>query len=329
MRVVAAVTIVAALSGCGDWRMSRSGPTPAKPIWQADSAPAADAPSTRPARGDVMAYVNGEAIYMDTLNDLLLRSQGSSMAMLLATAKLAEQEALRSGISVTDADIKAEENRSMEQAFSFVADAQQRYRLLEQELARRTISPQQWQIVLRRNALLRKLASRDVKVTDAELREEFSAMYGRKVVVRHIQTDTLVEAQEIMRKLAQGEDFGELSRRYSSNRTSLDGGLLPAITAESVAVPPPIRDAALAMTKVGDVSKPIQTGTAFHILRLEELTPARNVKFEDVQAEVQAAAADKKVRAVQTELFKKLLHEAKIEYVNPVLKAETPREAAP
>jgi parvulin-like peptidyl-prolyl isomerase len=315
--------------GCQDWPFTRGGARGS--AQQGDPGAAAPNHETAPERAgvEIMAYVNDAQIYMSELNDLLVRSHGASMAWLLITSELVAQEAARHNIAVTEADLKAEEEKAVEEAFGFVSDPQQRQTLLERNLARRDISPKQWDLILHRNAALRKLATGRTDVGEEELQKEFVEMYGRKVEIRHIQTDSLQDAQEILKKLEQGADFGELARKHSVNRSGRNGGLLPPIGENSLTVPPPIRRVALGMKKVGEISKPIQAGTAYHILYLEKIIDPQDVKFEDVRDKVEAAARQGKLRAVRDRILIELIRAAKIEYVDPVLKAKTEEGSQP
>lgn len=321
MRAAILILAAALVGGCGNWDNSwwqKSPPAPPPP-------PPPAAASQPAAAGPAAAYVNGVAISMDDLNDLLIRSEGMDKAWLLVTAEIVRQEAAKRRLQVTDADLRAEEDESLQQAFAFLEPGQ-RPAMLERELKRRNISRMEWQIILRRNASLRKLAAADVKVTDAEMQEVFRDLYGPKVVVRHIQTDSPAKAQEVLQKFQAGNNFAELARKYSMNSTAQDGGLLPPITENSVAVPPLLRQTALALEREGQVSSPIQVGTTYHILYLEKKSPAQNVTLAEVRPAVEAAARKKKTLLIRDSLLKDLVHRAKIVYAHPVLKEEGAKE---
>ena len=193
--------------------------------------------------------------------------------------------------------------------------------MLEQKKVSRT----QWQIAMRRSATLRKLAEQEATVTDQEVRDEFNVQFGQKVVVRHIQTATLTKAQELLTRLyGEKADFTDLARRHSTHPSAKDGGLLPPISRRGadVSIPPAIRQAALAMKKVGEYSDPIQTGTSFHILKLEEIIEPQNVKFEDARDQLRGALLERNILVLQPKILQRLIQKANIEYVHPVLKRQ-------
>lgn len=273
-----------------------------------------------------MAMVNGQPIYMDQLNDFLIRSYGLVMGQQLIATELVNQAAAKEKLTADEAEAKAEEEQTLAELFGPSIRPDQREQLLEQLLSERKISHEQWQMILRRNVLLAKLAQPGIKVTDEQLRQQFEEEYGRKVEVRHIQCESSQAAQEVLKKLAEGADFAELARKSSTNATARDGGLLPPIGAGSSLVPPPIRQAAMAMKTVGETSEPIQAGTAFHILRLERIIDPQDVRLEDVREKLEAAVRRQATRQAQQRILLDLIRSAQkdgqIQYVDAILKAK-------
>ncbi len=97
--------------------------------------------------------------------------------------------------------------------------------------------------------------------------------------------DDFAEAQELAQEVhakAATEDFAQLAVEYSDSQTALEGGLigwrsgvnLPTLLAETIATLRP-----------GEVSRPIQGGDGFHIVRLNEL---RSGTTEPVQEQIHA-----------------------------------------
>ncbi len=75
------------------------------------------------------------------------------------------------------------------------------------------------------------------------------------------------QAEEIMRRLQQGEDFAALATRYSAGRQSLDGGDLGWLEAGQV---PSLFMGELAKMERGDVRGPFHAASGFHIIKLED-----------------------------------------------------------
>ena len=273
-----------------------------------------------------MATVNGLPVYMSELNDLLIRSYGLAQSRQLIATELIRQAAAAKGITVSKNDIDAETNETMKEMFPTVTEASQQEQLLQQMLAGRNMSQEQWNIVMERNATLRKLAEPNVTVSDDELRDEFAQEYGGKVQVRHIQVESLATAQDVIKKLKAGADFAELAAKVSANPSGRDGGLLPPFGANTKNVPPAIRQAALALKKVGQISDPVEVETAFHILKLESIIQPQDAKFIDVKDKLTAKVRQRKIRLTAQQTLQDIIRQAQesnaIQYVDPILREQ-------
>jgi parvulin-like peptidyl-prolyl isomerase len=199
-------------------------------------------------------------------------------------------------------------------------------------LAQKEITRKQWFESIRVIVLLRKLAEPRVRISDAEMQDEFRRTYGGKVRIRHIETRSLQVAQGLVRRCRAGGPFAELARSVSLNPSARDGGLLPPFGASTTQVAPAIRDAALSMKTVGEVSDPIQVGTRYHVLKLEEIIPPKNVRFDEVKGEIAASLRARKTKAMQSQVMLEIYQAADIQWIDPILKqraAETARGSRP
>ena len=175
---------------------------------------------------------------------------------------------------------------------------------------------------MRRNVGLSRLAARRVKVSDKELREEFLRRYDGKLLARHIQVPTLIEAEKIIRMLKQGRDFTRLAYKYSTNPSAKQGGWLPEVGTQTndTKMSPVLVQVVRSLKKPGDYSGAVQVGTNFHIVRLEKMIPPKNVKFEKVRDELRAVVLLEKTQRLQQQILQELFKKAKIEYVNPTIR---------
>lgn len=277
-------------------------------------------PTTRPAEREVMAHVNGRPVYMDVLQEMLLSGPGSQFALELVRHEMVHQAAEKMGITVTQADLKAEHGRFLNAAFPQIEAKADRESALVGLLEQKLVSRKQWDMSIRTSALLRRMADSEVKITETDLSEEYARQYGRQVVIRHIQTAGLADAQQV-KALAANQDFGELVAKYSINPSATRGGTLPPIGQDTQGVPPALRQAALAMKHLGEISDPVQVGTTFHILRLEQIIVPKKAKLEEVRGTLMAELKERRIRLYQKALLERLIREARVEYVNPTLKA--------
>jgi parvulin-like peptidyl-prolyl isomerase len=213
--------------------------------------------------------------------------------------------------------------------FPTVDEPEQRERLLAQFLTEKGLSRERWDMMAARNAMLRKLAEPRIAVTEEMLRREFGEQYGRQVVVRHIEVESLDQAERVLNELKDGADFARLAVRLSKNPSAAQGGLLPAISQESPPeMPLAIRQVALAMETPGELSDPVKVGYAFHILKLQEVIEPKDVRFEEVRPELIAAVTARLTRQMQQQVLRELMSKAQYEYVDPVLKSLENRQGS-
>lgn len=93
------------------------------------------------------------------------------------------------------------------------------------------------------------------------------------------------EAQSVLAKIQQGEDFAELAKTHSDDTFSGEnGGDLEWI--EAGVMEPSFDDAAFALAQPGDVSELVKTSFGFHLIKLTELKAEQIQPFDEVKQEV-------------------------------------------
>ena len=92
------------------------------------------------------------------------------------------------------------------------------------------------------------------------------------------------EAEDILKKIKNGTDFGELAKKYSDDPESgKNGGSLGEFP---VGVMLAEFENALENLKPKEISRPIKTSYGFHIIRLEEVNPERIKPLKEVKDEI-------------------------------------------
>lgn len=267
----------------------------------------------------IIARVNGDPILRDRLTGVLIDAFGLDTLELLIRLELARARATGQGLSITPDDVRAEYDRALREISSPVLlgeesefDRNAAERVLGAMLDRNRVSQTQFMIRMEQNAWLRKLAERKVDVKDDMLAAEHKRAYGERVRIRHAQLNSLSEVSEVRERLAAGEDFELLVRKYSKNEvTAAAGGLLPPFSRHDD-VPPLLRDAAFAL-KEGQVSNPIYEGGAYHMIRLERRFPASAVSAELVKDELRERVHRRMVGERMRQLAAELFDDAAIE----------------
>ena len=273
-----------------------------------------------------IATVDGRPIARHRVIDVLLRSKGPSLLEQLIVLDAAEQLAAQRGLQVTPADVEREYDQALRRLTDPLAavtpgrfDRQQAERVLDAVLARRNLSSEEFLMGVRRNAFLRRIVESQQTFSEEDLRAEFERLYGRRVRVRHIQLATPSEVARVQERLAAGEDFAELARRYSANVASAkEGGLLEPFSDQDERVPDLLRDVSFEL-QPGDVSGAVRVGDWYHFVQLVDVLPPEPVDFEQVRYEVEQRLRRRATEPAMRQLYKTLFDEADLRIHDQVL----------
>lgn len=140
---------------------------------------------------------------------------------------------------------------------------------------------------IRLTQLIRAAVADKVEITDAEIEEQYEA--ARPMTAQHILVQDEETANEVIAKLEDGADFGELVTEYSQDPGSLETeGTYTFGAGEMV----PEFEAAVRELEVDELtSEPVQTQNGFHVIRrledAEEYAP-----MEDQREELEIAVID-------------------------------------
>ena len=144
-------------------------------------------------------------------------------------------------------------------------------------------------------------------VSDADIKAEydrFTKQAGDKEYhVRHILTATEAEANDVIAKLKGGAKFEDLAKNSKDTGSAANGGDLDWASPSSF--PPAFSAAFVALQKGGVTDKPVQTPNGFHVIKVDDIRPAKLPTLEEVKPQVSEALAQKKLQAYQEELVKK------------------------
>lgn len=128
---------------------------------------------------------------------------------------------------------------------------------------------------------------------------------------REASTETRQNAEkkinEIFDSLAAGASWEKMVSAYSEDANSIKkGGELPAFgSGTSQRMVLEFEDAAFALKKVGEISKPVKTQYGYHIIKLIEWTPVKS--FETMRRELQAKVnKDERSKITQDSFVQKL-----------------------
>nr|WP_316047006.1 peptidylprolyl isomerase [Planococcus glaciei] len=111
-----------------------------------------------------------------------------------------------------------------------------------------------------------------------------------QVEASHILVETKEKADEVAAKLADGGDFAELAKEYSTDTaTAESGGELGAFGTGEMA--PEFEEVAFAM-KIDEVSEPVETEYGFHIIKVTNKTEAQEATLENSKEQIKETLFD-------------------------------------
>lgn len=288
--------------------------------------------STARAENDdeAVALVNGHPISRKEMVDILIEGHGVGILQQLIMVRVAKDETKRRGIRVTKADVDAEFERALTEiaenagmSGEYATDKNKR-EALQQVLDERGVSLAEVMLGMERNAHLRKLVEKDLRINQETLREEFARTHGEKVQVSHIQIEQRDTRglNEVVDLLNRGADFADVARRLSKNsETAPRGGEMEPFTFGDPDIPPALREAAFSL-KEGGVSNPVLAGQYFHILKLHRRIPASGVRLEDVRDEVEQSVRKRAIPRAMEHLAVELFIKAKVNVLDSKLRTK-------
>ncbi|WCK55247.1 peptidylprolyl isomerase [Aneurinibacillus sp. Ricciae_BoGa-3] len=155
---------------------------------------------------------------------------------------------------------------------------------------------------IRENLLQLKAATKDAKVSDADVKKLYEQ---NKVQVRasHILVKDLKTANDIEAKLNQGQDFATLAKQYSTDTSSAANGGDLGFFGKGL-MTPEFEKAAFSLP-VGKISAPVKTQFGYHIIKV---TQKRVLAYADMEKDLRRQLLEKQAKPVQPvldELVKK------------------------
>lgn len=115
----------------------------------------------------------------------------------------------------------------------------------------------------------------------------------------------LATIQQIERRLAAGEDFAELAKKYSQGPTAATGGLWSRTSPGSYADPKV--DQVLFSNPVGRVSPIVDGKSSYHLILVESRSSGAPKPFVEVQDQVRNLVRSKQIEAIRRQVVDELM----------------------
>lgn len=237
------------------------------------------------------AVVNGEEISMDefrsrysllTANSYIPQTSEEEFLDNIIEERVLLQEALKSGISMSDREVDDDIDAILEQN-SFTRED------FESQIMSLGVSFDEFKVYYKNNMIVNKYMDEvlfnEIDVTDSEIEEyyndnsaAFSATEGQ-IRARHILVETEEEAEEIKAELDAGGDFAEIAKEKSIDPSAeINGGELGFFSKGQMVSE--FEDVAFNL-EINEISDPIESQFGWHIIQREqgtmELSEASNI----------------------------------------------------
>ena len=197
----------------------------------------------------------------------------------LIIEELQLQMADRAGIKISDAELNLTMSRlasnngmALEEFIQFIENNGDSYEELREQMRRE----------MRIQRIQRGRVNSSIDITEKEFEaflatDESLKLLEPEILVRQILVKDILLAKETIDEINSGTDFGEIAKRVSISSNASTGGLM---NWRKIIDMPELFEKALEKKSIGFISEPLESGSGFHILKLEDKR-GEFVKFED------------------------------------------------
>ncbi len=260
-----------------------------------------------------MAVVNGVKVTRAEFTKRLEQTQGKQVLGDLILRALVEDAFAKSGLTLSDEELEQEVQKAKATAPDEAA--------WQQMLAAQGIDEEELRDYFAFRMKVRKLATKDVSVTEEALKaffEENKQFFDEPATVEfsEIVLADKAEAEKLAQQLkASPESFGDLARQHSLSPVTRDrGGHRGKVRVEEI-TPIAVR-AVLERLEVGKISAPISAEGNWYLIKLEARHEAKQATFEEVKAEVEEQYTLRHAKSEQ-ELMNDLRKSAQVTVIDP------------
>lgn len=254
---------------------------------------------------EIVANVGDVKITKDELHEQLMDNYGDQTLDAMINDKIVDMEIKKEKVSVSDDEIKKEMDKYIEQSGGEEAfnSALQQQGLQKKDVKRDIV----------RFLSIQKILEPRIEITDDEIKEYFennkaSFDQEEQVEASHILVKDEKTANEVKKKLDDGEDFAKLAKEYSKDEANAESGGELGFFGKGKMVKE-FEDKAFSM-KVDEISDPVKTEHGYHIIKVTDKKEAKEAKLADHKDEIKEQLFDQKL---QTE-YQTWLNEKKEDY---------------
>lgn len=301
-------------------------PQPAQPA--AGNSTTTQGPLQPDQQMPTLAIVNGEPITRQQLANECVKRFGEEVLESLISKHLVFMECQNRGILLTEKEVN-DDIISKAKALGMSAEYWMKMICEQRKISEDRVKND----IIWMQLALRRLAEKEIQVSNEDIQQRIELEYGPKVRVREIVLTDRNEAEKIRAEaLSRPAEFGNLAKQYSKNPVSQAlKGLIPPIALHTTE--PAFEQVIFAM-KPGDISEVLSYAeNQFVILKCEEVFPAVQLPPDQVAAieeRLVKEISDAKLTDAAAGLFKRLQETTRVVNVinDPELSQKYPGVAA-
>ncbi|NLV16540.1 MAG: hypothetical protein GXY50_04945 [Syntrophomonadaceae bacterium] len=244
-----------------------------------------------------------DAEFMEQIREAALES--------LIDQTLLLQEAARQGMEATEEEVSTAIDQFKEAAGTegfkgFLSSAGYTEEEFEEEMHNQVLIDELYEKVMS-----------GVEVTVEEVKkfyEDYPEYFGNPYELRvsHILLDTKAEAEDVIKRLKDGEDFAELAKELSTEQNAQESGGDLGFINEQTNFVNEFKTAALKLKPGEMTEEPVQSEFGFHVIKAFEERAAKIEAFEQVKDQAQSLTLRAKEEQAWQDLIEKLRSEGDI-----------------
>ncbi|GGG07849.1 foldase protein PrsA 4 [Paenibacillus albidus] len=236
-----------------------------------------------------VASAGGQPITDQQWVDELKKKHGDEVLIAMLNHIVVSKEAEAFDITVTDAEVEKE----LELTMAGYGSEEQYYAQMETELG---LSRKQVREEIVYRLTLQAVATAGITISDSEIDDYLASNAERFLPKKEMQLSMITvsaykEAERVMDRLEQGEEFAALAREVSIDEESaVNGGSIGMVEENDPFWPEELLETAAGLN-TGDIAGPLVNGDNYAIIRLEKITMPKQPSEKELRAQVRQELA--------------------------------------
>ncbi|MCA1201282.1 MULTISPECIES: peptidylprolyl isomerase [Priestia] len=243
-------------------------------------------------RVDAVASVDGDKITKDQLYEVLMSQGGTDVLDSMIEQKVINKEAEKKSVTISEKELDKELDALIT---SYGGED-----TFNQALEANGIKESEVKKDLETNLKAKKLVEDTIDISEDEMKSYFdenkdSFDQPEQVKASHILVKDEKTANEVKKKLSDGEKFAELAKEYSTDTASKeDGGDLGYFSKEDMVQE--FSDAAFDLN-VNEISEPVKTEYGYHVIKVIDKKAAQDANYENSKEEIKQLLLENKFQS--------------------------------